>query len=275
MNYFDTTPNGGIPLLNDDFRFMQDNFIQAIEGLISSYADVGTNDHVIISGITRADGGATWNYSAGFVAIGGRIHVFNAVNVTKPTSGNKHVFEVENNASPDAAATRTLQDGGSANVWDIITATITTVADADARDAYDSNNRLQQVVADATLPRLNSSDLVNHIENDLDNTVDITTPLLQNGFTTPASGDDQFRVHRDKFNRISFTGTITRTGSVVTPTNMCAIGYTVYPHQVYHKDVAGTEYSFNITNLGVIQVTATGNTSVFGSAIGVAQYRNP
>ena len=228
MKRLDTTQTGGQPLESDDLGFLQDNIITAMGGLISTYLPVDTTTGYILSGCIQSDGGATFDYTSGFVYFSGEVFRFDAINVTKPAAGQKQVFNIVDIDGLEAAAIKTFEDLSSKNVYRNRSVEIINVLTSDARVAYDANANLNQIITDSTVNTLNYETFETQIRQYLNNGVIVTTATMLNGWTDE-SGTTPFRIVKDPFGRVSFEGQLKR--SVATSDEAFAVPYTTLTNQ--------------------------------------------
>jgi hypothetical protein len=74
MNYFNTEANGGMPVENNDLRFVDDAIREALKGSVSAFGQFA--DLVILSGCVRTVSSGTVTVTPGYVSLFGQILYF-------------------------------------------------------------------------------------------------------------------------------------------------------------------------------------------------------
>jgi hypothetical protein len=76
MKFFNTTPNGGVKLYNDDFVFLQEANEEAFLNLIEVYKKASNVEVIILSGLNVTFNGGSGIFSDGFIFLDGEIMEF-------------------------------------------------------------------------------------------------------------------------------------------------------------------------------------------------------
>lgn len=121
MNKFITTDNGGLPIVLDDFRFIDDSVREAFFGIVTAWG-VANEDSYILSGceITL---GVNISVAAGYVVIQGEVYKFNAQSITGSAPAGEEVTLVINTAF-DSAGNKTFDTGGTFDTYQLRTAAL-------------------------------------------------------------------------------------------------------------------------------------------------------
>jgi hypothetical protein len=107
MNRFNTTNNGGLPILLDDFRFMDSATREAIRGMFSAFSNMTQADSFIISGCVIT-GTITRTCSAGFIFFEGEICYVEAHTLPTLTVGQSWYWGIVETV--DSSGTRIMRD---------------------------------------------------------------------------------------------------------------------------------------------------------------------
>ena len=108
MDKFITTAAGGMPLNNNDFGFIQDAWREGFQAAYSKHGETPSTA-IILAGIVRTDGGANWDYTAGFAYMNGEVLRFAAASPAKEGGGEAHYLVLD---STDASTGTKLYENG-------------------------------------------------------------------------------------------------------------------------------------------------------------------
>jgi len=113
------TPNGGLKILGNDFAYIQDSLGSAINAVLRPFAEqVGGN--MIVSGLDFTLVGSNYHISDGWVMLNYELLKFvgGDTGITDPLDlQDGVVVELYVFSDSSAAATRTMESGGTENVW--------------------------------------------------------------------------------------------------------------------------------------------------------------
>ena len=121
MNKFTTTDVGGLPIVLDDFRFIDDSVREAFFGIVTAWG-VTNEESYILSGceITL---GVNISVAAGYVVIQGEVYKFNAQSITGTAPSGEEVTFVPSTAF-DSAGNKTFDSGGTFDTYQLRTAAL-------------------------------------------------------------------------------------------------------------------------------------------------------
>lgn len=111
MNKFLTINNGGLPLLLNDFTFIDNNIRDTFKALLAPYS-TSTTTAIILSGCVGTVSGPNTTYSAGYVAIGGEIF---QVDQHVEANNTYKYWSIVNTFDP--AGFKLFQDGNSHDTY--------------------------------------------------------------------------------------------------------------------------------------------------------------
>jgi hypothetical protein len=101
------TPNGGMPLFNDDLRFMQNASFEAIKAIVGMLSEISPG--FILMGCEVTEGPTTFSVSEGYVCIDGE--VLHAPARTNIPNALKHTMVYSLNVYNDPAGNDQFEDG--------------------------------------------------------------------------------------------------------------------------------------------------------------------
>lgn len=121
MNIFKTNYNGGLPLVLDDFRWIDSGYRQAFRGIMSAF---GVTDQYtfIISGCERTVNAAVVTIAEGYVSIGGEICYVPEHNYSEPTGVTVEFWTIL--SSYDATGSKVFQNSSVNDAYEIRTGKI-------------------------------------------------------------------------------------------------------------------------------------------------------
>lgn len=175
MNNFKTTADGGMPLVLNDFRFINDSQLQALKGIVSVFG-VTDQTAVILSGCERTILSGTVTIASGYISLGGEICFVPSHSYPVPSVGNFEYWVL--NVSFDTAGLKLYKNTDSNETYEERTGKIN-VSNVvpDGHTKYQDAKRYEQVINEfITAQRVN--ELLNFsLINQNTNTVPIGVPL--------------------------------------------------------------------------------------------------
>lgn len=177
MNKFITTDVGGLPIVLDDFRFIDDSVREAFFGIVTAWG-VTNEESYILSGceITL---GVNISVAAGYVVIQGEVYKFNAQSITGSAPSGEEVTFVPSTAF-DSAGNKTFDSGGTFDTYQLRTAALQYNVIAATNFKLFAAKTINEKIATATAPFLGAWQTI-----DLSGNADV----MQNDNTTGTGND--------------------------------------------------------------------------------------
>ena len=150
MNNFKTDYNGGLPLVLDDFRWIDEGYRKAFYGIMSAF---GVTDQYtfILSGCQRSVNTAIVTIAEGYISIGGEICHVPAHSYSEPTGGDVEFWVVS--TAYNAAGTKAFQNGSLNDSYETRTGQISVAAVVPPGDTlYGDTKTVHQIILES-LPR--------------------------------------------------------------------------------------------------------------------------
>lgn len=188
MNKFITTDNGGLPIVLDDFRFIDDSVRNAFFGLATSWG-LTNEDSYILNGCVITVG-ATIDVTSGYVVILGEIYKVRAHSITATVPSLSELVFAPLIAF-GSAGNKTFDSGGTFDTYELRTAEMAYQTIATTNFKAFVAKTIHEKIAEASAPYLGawttidlngSPDVVQNSSSS--GTGTSTTPIL-----APVSGD--------------------------------------------------------------------------------------
>lgn len=116
MNKYITTDVGGLPIVLDDFRFIDDSVRNAFNGFSGAFGK-DTEDGYLLQGATVAPDFPNFDVRAGYIVFGGEIFQVLAATVPAPSVGQELVWAIDSTFDP--AGNKTFDSGGTFDTYEI------------------------------------------------------------------------------------------------------------------------------------------------------------
>ncbi len=121
MNNFKTDYDGGLPLVLDDFRWIDEGYRKAFYGIMSAFG-VTDQETFILSGCTRSVSSGTVSITEGYVSIGGEVCYVPPHSYSEPGGGDVEFWVVD--LSFDSAGLKTFQNSSLNNAYEVRSAVV-------------------------------------------------------------------------------------------------------------------------------------------------------
>jgi len=177
MNKFITTDVGGLPIVLDDFRFIDDSVREAFFGIVTAWG-VANEESYILSGceITL---GVNISVAAGYVVIQGEVYKFNAQSITGTAPSGEEVTFVPSTAF-DSAGNKTFDSGGTFDTYQLRTAALQYNIIAATNFKLFAALTIHEKIAEASAPYLGAWTTIN---------LNGSTDVVQNTFASGGGTD--------------------------------------------------------------------------------------
>ena len=119
MNKFITTDVGGLPIVLDDFRFIDDSVRNAFAGFSGAFGNT-TQDGYRLQGASLTPNAGNFDVAAGYIVFGGEIFQVNAATISAPLAGQRHIWAI--NTAFDSAGSKTFDSGATFDTYQLRTA---------------------------------------------------------------------------------------------------------------------------------------------------------
>ncbi|MCX6232607.1 MAG: hypothetical protein NTZ33_13810 [Bacteroidetes bacterium] len=221
MNKLITTDNGKLPIVLDDFRFLDTAVRDAFKGLVSAFG-IAATDSFKISGCVVTIVGTTYNWTEGYLCLGGEILFVPAGSVVTPAvwpAGEFLEWIVDINY--DIAGNKLFYDASSHDTYQIRTAKLAfgaVVQDLLGNYIYMPHNAeyiqtkiLKLLSSTEILAAIDTADLFDKLRVSEEDWVDVAVFL--NDWTQHGAPNENAGYKKDVFGMVHFRGAIDKGAS--------------------------------------------------------------
>lgn len=116
MNKFKTTDVGGLPIVLDDFRFIDDSVRNAFFGTTGAFGNT-TQDGYRLQGASVVFNSPNYDVEAGYIVFGGEVFEVLAATVAPPLVGQRLIWAIDSTFDP--AGNKTFDSGGTFDTYEL------------------------------------------------------------------------------------------------------------------------------------------------------------
>jgi len=167
MNKFITTDVGGLPIVLDDFRFIDDSVRNAFFGLAGAFGNT-TQDGYRLQGASLTPNAGNFDVEAGYIVFNGEIFQVNAATVPPASVGQRLIWSI--NTAYDSAGSKTFDSGATFDTYQLRTAhvisALVTPASLEALDTPTIHDKIEALKPDQTFETIDLAGDPDVMQND-------------------------------------------------------------------------------------------------------------